>query len=84
MNLKEKILSKLDYNEISQRVYNMLENEIIEDALENINEEEIAYDEYKYEFLESARETVLLSIGNEICFSDIKDDFEDTIDENLQ
>ena len=76
MSLKEKILAKIDYKKIAEEVFDILEDEIVEEVASSFDEMEIAYDlidGYRSDFIETAREVIVENIGQEINVDDVSD-----------
>ena len=62
MTLKEKILAKINYKAIAEEVFNILEDEIVEEVAYDFNETNLAYDlvnEYRRDFIETAKEVIV-------------------------
>ena len=76
MSLKEKILAKIDYKKIAEEIYEILEDDIVEEVASSFDEMEIAYDlidGYRSDFIETAREVIVENIGQEINVDDVSD-----------
>ena len=76
MSLKEKILAKIDYKKIAEEVFDILEDEIVEEVAYDFDETSIAYDlidGYRSDFIETAREVIVENIGQEINVDDVSD-----------
>ena len=76
MSLKEKILAKIDYKRIAEEIYEILEDDIVEEVASSFDEMEIAYDlidGYRSDFIETAREVIVENIGQEINVDDVSD-----------
>ena len=76
MSLKEKILAKIDYKKIAEEVFDILEDEIVQEVADSFDEMEIAYDlidGYRSDFIETAREVIVENIGQEINVDDVSD-----------
>ena len=76
MSLKEKILAKIDYKRIAEEVFDILEDEIVQEVVSSFDEMEIAYDlidGYRSDFIETAREVIVENIGQEINVDDVSD-----------
>ena len=84
MTLKEKILAKINYKAIAEEVFNILEDEIVEEVAYDFNETNLAYDlvnEYRRDFIETAKEVIIENIGQEIDVNEVTDKLkEDAID----
>lgn len=86
MTLKEKILNKINYREVAERIYEMLEDNIAEDVAYNFEAEDIArdmVDGYKMDFIETAREAITESIFEDVSYDDIKDEFKEVVQEEI-
>lgn len=86
MNLKERILDKLNYKRIAEEVYNILEKEIESSVLSQIDENDIAEkfaQEYSDSFIECAETIIIDSVVNDIEYSAIEEPFNDVVIENL-
>ena len=76
MNLKEKILAKIDYKKIAEEVFDILEDEIVEEVAYDFDETSIAYDlvnEYRRDFIETAKEVIIENIGQEVDVDEVTD-----------
>ena len=76
MTLKEKILAKINYKAIAEEVFNILEDEIIEEVAYDFNETNLAYDlvnEYRRDFIETAKEVIVENIGQEVDVDEVTD-----------
>ena len=76
MSLKEKILAKIDYNKIAEEVFDILEDEIVEEVAYDFDETSIAYDlvnEYRRDFIETAKEVIIENIGQEVDVDEVTD-----------
>lgn len=76
MSLKEKILAKIDYKKIAEEVFDILEDEIVEEVAYDFDETNLAYDlvnEYKRDFIETAKEVIIENIGQEIDVDEVTD-----------
>ena len=76
MSLKEKILAKIDYKKIAEEVFNIIEDEIVEEVAYDFDETNLAYDlvnEYKRDFIETAKEVIIENIGQEIDVDEVTD-----------
>ena len=69
MTLKEKILEKIDYKKIAEEVFNIIEDEVVEEVAYDFDETSIAHDlvdEYRRDFIETAKEVIFENIAQEI------------------
>ena len=76
MSLKEKILAKIDYKKIAEEVFDILEDEIVEEVAYDFDETNLAYDlvnEYRRDFIETAKEVIVENIGQEIDVDEVTD-----------
>ena len=76
MSLKEKILAKIDYKKIAEEVFDILEDEIVEEVAYDFDETSIAYDlvnGYKRDFIETAKEVIFENIAQEIDVDEVTD-----------
>ena len=76
MSLKEKILAKIDYKKIAEEVFDILEDEIVEEVAYDFDETSIAHDlvdEYRRDFIETAKEVIFENIGQEIDVDEVTD-----------
>ena len=76
MTLKEKILAKIDYKKIAEEVFDILEDEIVEEVAYDFDETSIAYDlvnEYRRDFIETAKEVIIENIGQEVDVDEVTD-----------
>ena len=76
MTLKEKILAKIDYKKIAEEVFNIIEDEVVEEVAYDFDETNLAYDlvnEYKRDFIETAKEVIIENIGQEIDVDEVTD-----------
>ena len=76
MTLKEKILAKINYKAIAEEVFNILEDEIVEEVAYDFNETNLAYDlvnEYRRDFIETAKEVIFENIAQEIDVDEVTD-----------
>ena len=76
MTLKEKILAKINYKAIAEEVFDMLEDEIVEEVAYDFDETSIAYDlvnGYKRDFIETAKEVIFENIAQEIDVDEVTD-----------
>ena len=76
MTLKEKILAKINYKAIAEEVFDILEDEIVEEVAYDFSETSIAYDlvnGYKRDFIETAKEVIFENIAQEIDVDEVTD-----------
>ena len=76
MSLKEKILAKIDYKKIAEEVFDILEDEIVEEVAYDFDETSIAHDlvdGYRRDFIETAKEVIIENIGQEIDVDEVTD-----------
>ena len=76
MTLKEKILAKINYKAIAEEVFDILEDEIVEEVAYDFDETSIAHDlvnEYRRDFIETAKEVIFENIGQEIDVDEVTD-----------
>ena len=76
MTLKEKILAKINYKAIAEEVFDMLEDEIVEEVAYDFDETNLAYDlvnEYRRDFIETAKEVIVENIGQEVDVDEVTD-----------
>ena len=76
MSLKEKILAKIDYKKIAEEVFDILEDEIVEEVAYDFDETNLAYDlvnEYRRDFIETAKEVIIENIGQEVDVDEVTD-----------
>ena len=76
MTLKEKILAKIDYKKIAEEVFDILEDEIVEEVAYDFDETNLACDlvnEYRRDFIETAKEVIIENIGQEIDVDEVTD-----------
>ena len=76
MSLKEKILAKIDYKAIAEEVFNILEDEIVEEVAYDFDETSIAHDlvdGYRRDFIEAAKEVIFEEIAQEIDVDEVTD-----------
>ena len=76
MTLKEKILARIDYKAIAEEVFDMLEDEIVEEVAYDFDETSIAHDlvnEYRRDFIETAKEVIFEEIAQEIDVDEVTD-----------
>ena len=76
MTLKEKILAKINYKAIAEEVFNILEDEIVEEVVCDFDEINLAYDlidGYRRDFIETAKEVIVENIGQEVDVDEVTD-----------
>ena len=76
MSLKEKILAKIDYKAIAEEVFDILEDEIVEEVAYDFDETSIAHDlvdEDRRDFIETAKEVIFENIAQEIDVDEVTD-----------
>ena len=76
MSLKEKILAKIDYKAIAEEVFDILEDEIVEEVAYDFDETSIAHDlvdGYRRDFIETAKEVIFENIAQEIDVDEVTD-----------
>ena len=76
MSLKEKILAKIDYKKIAEEIYEILEDDIVEEVAGSFDEMDLAYDlidGYRSDFIETAREVIVENIEQEINVDEVSD-----------
>ena len=76
MTLKEKILAKIDYKKIAEEVFDIIEDEVVEEVAYDFDETNLAYDlvnEYRRDFIETAKEVIIENIGQEIDVDEVTD-----------
>ena len=76
MSLKEKILAKIDYKKIAEEIYEILEDDIVEEVASSFDEMDLAYDlidGYRSDFIETAREVIVENIEQEINVDEVSD-----------
>ena len=86
MSLKEKILAKIDYKKIAEEIYEILEDDIVEEVANSFDEIEIAYDlvnGYRSDFIETAREVIVENIEQEINVDDVSDYLKEVAIDNI-
>lgn len=86
MSLKEKILAKIDYKKIAEEIYEILEDDIVEEVASSFDEMEIAYDlidGYRSDFIETAREVIVENIEQEINVDDVSDYLKEVAIDNI-
>ena len=76
MTLKEKILAKIDYKKIAEEVFDILEDEIVEEVAYDFDETNLAYDlvnEERRDIIETAKEVSIENIGQEVDVDEVTD-----------
>ena len=76
MSLKEKILAKIDYKKIAEEVFDIIEDEVVEEVAYDFDETNLACDlvnEYRRDFIETAKEVIVENIGQEIDIDEVSD-----------
>ena len=76
MTLKEKILAKIDYKKIAEEVFNIIEDEVVEEVAYDFDETNLACDlvnEYRRDFIETAKEVIIENIGQEVDVDEVTD-----------
>ena len=76
MSLKEKILAKIDYKKIAEEVFDIIEDEIVEEVAYDFDETSIAHDlvdGYRRDFIETAKEVIFENIAQEIDVDEVTD-----------
>ena len=76
MSLKEKILAKIDYKKIAEEVFDIIEDEVVEEVAYDFDETNLACDlvnEYRRDFIETAKEVIIENIGQEIDVDEVTD-----------
>ena len=76
MSLKEKILAKIDYKAIAEEVFDILEDEIVEEVAYDFDETNLAcdlVDMYRRDFIETAKEVIIENIGQEVDVDEVTD-----------
>ena len=76
MTLKEKILAKINYKAIAEEVFDILEDEIVEEVAYDFDETSIAHDlvdGYRRDFIETAKEVIIENIGQEVDVDEVTD-----------
>ena len=76
MSLKEKILAKIDYKKIAEEVFDIIEDEVVEEVAYDFDETSIAHDlvnEYRRDFIETAKEVIIENIGQEVDVDEVTD-----------
>lgn len=76
MSLKEKILAKIDYKKIAEEVFDIIEDEVVEEVAYDFDETNLAcdlVDMYRRDFIETAKEVIIENIGQEIDVDEVTD-----------
>ena len=76
MTLKEKILAKIDYKKIAEEVFDIIEDEVVEEVAYDFDETNLAcdlVDMYKRDFIETAKEVIIENIGQEVDVDEVTD-----------
>ena len=76
MSLKEKILAKIDYKKIAEEVFDIIEDEVVEEVAYDFDETNLAYDlvdMYRRDFIETAKEVIIENIGQEVDVDEVTD-----------
>ena len=76
MSLKEKILAKIDYKKIAEEVFDIIEDEVVEEVAYDFDEINLAYDlvdMYRRDFIETAKEVIIENIGQEVDVDEVTD-----------
>ena len=76
MTLKEKILAKIDYKKIAEEVFDIIEDEVVEEVAYDFDETNLAYNlvnEYRRDFIETAKEVIIENIGQEVDVDEVTD-----------
>ena len=76
MTLKEKILAKIDYKKIAEEVFNIIEDEVVEEVAYDFDETNLACDlvnEYRRDFIETAKEVIVENIAQEVDVDEVTD-----------
>ena len=74
MTLKEKILAKIDYKKIAEEVFNIIEDEVVEEVAYDFDETNLAcdlVDMYRRDFIETAKEVIIENIGQEVDVDEV-------------
>ena len=74
MSLKEKILAKIDYKKIAEEVFDIIEDEVVEEVAYDFDETNLAcdlVDMYRRDFIETAKEVIIENIGQEIDVDEV-------------
>ena len=76
MTLKEKILAKIDYKKIAEEVFDIIEDEVVEEVAYDFDETNLAcdlVDMYRRDFIETAKEVIIENIGQEVDVDEVTD-----------
>ena len=76
MSLKEKILAKIDYKKIAEEVFDIIEDEVVEEVAYDFDETNLAcdlVDMYRRDFIETAKEVIVENIGQEVDVDEVTD-----------
>lgn len=74
MTLKEKILAKIDYKKIAEEVFDIIEDEVVEEVAYDFDETNLAcdlVDMYRRDFIETAKEVIIENIGQEVDVDEV-------------
>ena len=74
MTLKEKILTKIDYKKIAEEVFDIIEDEVVEEVAYDFDETNLAcdlVDMYRRDFIETAKEVIIENIGQEVDVDEV-------------
>lgn len=74
MTLKEKILAKINYKAIAEEVFNIIEDEVVEEVVYDFDETNLAcdlVDMYRRDFIETAKEVIVENIGQEVDVDEV-------------
>ena len=78
--LKERILAKVDYKAIAERIWDNIVDDVVDKVASNFDEDNIAEDfiyNYRSELIEQASEVIIEEFNEEISVSDIEDEIRD-------
>lgn len=78
--LKERILAKVDYKAIAERIWDNIVDDVVDKVANNFDEDNIAEDliyNYRSELIEQASEVIIEEVNEEISLSDIEDEIRD-------
>ena len=78
--LKERILAKVDYKAIAERIWDNIVDDVVDKVANNFDEDNIAEDfiyNYRSELIEQASEVIIEELNEEISVSDIEDEIRD-------
>ena len=76
MSLKEKILAKIDYKKIAEEIFDIIEDEVVEEVAYDFDETNLAcdlVDMYRRDFIETAKEVIIENIGQEVDVDEVTD-----------